>query len=129
MKRSKIPLEKPQPDFAAFRSVVEGKEKAGRVHFAELLMDVEIKKYITENLLGARWTPLSPETKEDYWRQDIDFWYRMGYDYIRVSGGLDFPMRRREIRDTAALAREKRSWAEEGTGPIASWEDFEKYSY
>ena len=51
MKNFKVPLKEPKPDFETFREVLEGKKKAGRVHFVELLMDEEIKKYITENLL------------------------------------------------------------------------------
>ena len=76
MKNFKVPLKNPKPDFKIFREVLEGKKKAERVHFVELLMDEEIKKYITENLLGEKWVSYSSETKKDYWRQNINFWYR-----------------------------------------------------
>ena len=129
MKNLKVPLKNPKPDFKTFREVLEGRKKAERVYFVELLMDEEIKKYITENLFGERWISYSPERREDYWKQDINFWYKMSYDYIRVSGGLNFPGKSRETKDTAFLSQEKRGWAEEGKGPISSWQDFEKYPW
>ena len=129
MKNLKVPLRKPKPDFKSFREVLEGRKSAERVHFVELLMDEEIKKHITENLLGKKWIPYSAEMMEDYWKQNINFWYRMGYDYIHVMGGLNFPGKLREGEDTASLSKEKRVWAEEGKGPIASWQDFEKYPW
>ena len=125
----KVPLKEPKPDFKTFREVLEGRKEAERVHFVELLMNEEIKEYIAENFLGEKWTPYLTETKEDYWRQNINFWYRMGYDYIRVSGGLNFPGKSRQTQDTASLAQGKRSWAEETKGPIGSWEDFKKYPW
>jgi len=129
----RVPLKNPKPDFKSFREVLEGRKRAERVHFVEILMDEEIKKYITEKLLGEKWISYSPERREDYWRQDINFWYKMGYDYIRVSGGgvvsLDWPTKLREIKDTASLSRGRRGWSEEGKGPIASWQDFEKYPW
>ena len=54
MKNLKVPLKNPKPDFKTFREVLEGKKKAERVHFVELLMDEEIKKSITENLLEEK---------------------------------------------------------------------------
>ena len=87
----RVPLKNPKPDFKSFREVLEGRKRAERVHFVELLMDEEIKKYITENLLGEKWVPYSAQTREGYWKQNINFWYKMDYDYIRVSGGLNFP--------------------------------------
>ena len=129
MNKTKIPLENPQPDFERLKIVLLGEKRAEKVHFVELLMDEEIKRSITENILGKKWIPSSSKPREDYWKQDINFWHRMGYDYIRVSGGIAFPAKMRETEDTASLAKEKRVWIEEGKGPIGSWEDFEKYPW
>lgn len=124
----KVPLKKPLPDFESFKKVLKG-ERAKKVHFVELLFDTEIKKYITENLLGKKWIPLSSSTKEDYWKQEINFWYKMGYDFIKVSEGLSFPLKYRECEDTALLSRGKRNWIEEGKGMISSWKEFEEYPW
>jgi len=123
-----VPLENPSPDFESLKRVLKG-ERAKKVHFVELGIDKEIKEYITENLLGKKWIPLTSESKENYWKQEIYFWYRMGYDYIRVSGGLDFPTKYKESEDTASLSRGKRNWIEEGKGMISSWEEFEEYPW
>ncbi len=129
----KIPLETPHPDFEALEKVLKGEKQPERVHFVELVMDEEVKKSITEKSLGKRWVPYSPRDKEAYLLQDIQFWYRMGYDYIRTYGGgevtLPWPGRTREGEDTASLSRGTRSWLEEGRGIIASWEDFERYPW
>ena len=92
MKNLKVPLKNPKPDFKTFREVLEGKKKAERVHFVELLMDEEIKKYITENLLGEKWGPYSAEPREDYWKQDIIIpvaEFKEKYQEIAVLGGVD----------------------------------------
>jgi len=126
-----VPLEKPSPDWETFERVLRGETRPERVRFVELLMDEEVKKNITENFLGKRWVAYSPDTREEYLLQDVNFWHRMGYDYIRVTGGgevsLSWPGKIRETEDTAVLSRGKRHWAEEGRGIIGSWEDFEKY--
>ncbi|MCD6407923.1 uroporphyrinogen-III decarboxylase-like protein [bacterium] len=117
------------PDFSVFREVLEGKRKAKRVHHVELFADEEIREYITEKYFGKRWVPNTEETKEEYWKQEIEFWYRMGYDYIRVAGGLSFSGKRRKTEDTAELSKGERDWVEEKEGVIKTWEDFEKYQW
>jgi len=125
----KVPLKNPKPDFEEFKRVIKGERKAKRVHFVELLADQEIINFIIENFLGDRAITFSCETKESFLKQQINFWYRMGYDYIRLSGGLEFPGKERITEDTALLSRKERSWVEEGKGAINSWEDFEKYPW
>lgn len=126
----KVPLEKPEPNFEKFRRVLTGKESAKRVHFVELFMDVPIHQEITEKLLNKTWIPWTEETKEEYWRQDINFWYYLGYDYLRVSGGFSFSgPGDRETEDTAALSKGKRHWVEEKYGMISNWADYENYPW
>lgn len=130
MKRFKVPLEKPEPNFYEFKDVILGKRPAKRVHFVELFQDIEIVMYITENLLGDKAVRSPQDDFQGYWKQQINFWYRMGYDYIRVAGGLNFISQKRRIsEDTAILSRGQRSWIEETFGVISSWEDLEKYPW
>jgi uroporphyrinogen decarboxylase len=44
-----------------------------------------------------------------------------------MNGGLGFPGRSRVGENTAALSTGNRNWAEEGTGPISNWQEFENY--
>ncbi len=118
---------RPEPDFEEFRKVLMGEKDADRVHLVELLFDQEIKREITEKYLGERWVDLS--IPEKFYLQEMNFWYRMGYDYVRMAGGLFFRQKVRETADTAGLSRGQRGWAEEGTGIIQTWEDFEKYPW
>lgn len=93
-------------------------------------MDEEIIRCVTEKYLHRDWIqPRDRESQEKYYLNYIQFWYRLGYDYLRVSGGLNFPSKKRTAEDTASLKRDKRSWTEEGIGIIASWKDFEEYPW
>jgi len=53
----------------------------------------------------------------------------MGYDYIKVSERLSFPLKYRECEDTALFSRGKRNWVDEGKGTISFWKEFEKYPW
>jgi len=127
----KVPLENPKPDFEEFEKVIKGEKYAKRVHFVELGVDPEVISFITENFLGQKAITFSPETKEDFLKQQINWRYQMGYDYIGgiAMGGLEFPGKARKTKDTALLSRKERGWIEEGKGAINSWEDFEKYPW
>ena len=127
-----FPLKNPQPDIEKFIKVIKRKEVAEKPPFVELFIDPEVMGFIWENLIGKKWIspdPADVENMKKYYLQCIEFWYRMGYDYIRVAGGLDFPFRYRETEDTAELKRGKRIWMEEGKGMISSWEELESYPW
>lgn len=126
----RMPLDDPKPDFATFRQVLEGERRADRVHFAELFADKEIVAAVLRDFLGQTPLPGPEQDFEGYWRQQIMFWHRMGYDYIRVSGGLTVPnVLHRTADDTAELSRGARNWVETGRGAIASWADYEAYPW
>jgi uroporphyrinogen decarboxylase len=124
----KVLLKNPEPDFEEFKKVIKGK-KAERVHFVELLMDYEVKKYITEKYFGEKWIDYSEENKEKFIKQEINFWYKLGYDYVRIAGGIVFYGKSRKTKDTAILSKGERGWVEEGTGMIKDWNDFENYPW
>jgi len=54
-----------------------------------------------------------------------------GYDYVRAKPlGVDMPLYGHKAADTAELKKASgRTFMEEHRGPIASWEDFEKYPW
>lgn len=125
----RVPLADPRPDFEELKRVLSGRKKASRVHFAELYSDREIVAGVLSEYLGENPVPTPLDNPEKYYRQLIKFWSCMGYDYIRIAGGLDFPGPARLADDTAALSRGTRQWAEEGIGAIRSWDDFERYPW
>ena len=131
MKKQKILLENPLPDFETLEKVLRGEKGPQRVHFLELGVDQEVIKYIIENAMGEKWTPLTEENKEGYQKQGINFYFRMGYDYVPVWLNWDnLPkFKERKTADTSILSRGKRSWVEEGGGIIKNWNDFEKIGW
>lgn len=127
----KLPVKNPEPDVNWLIRVITGRIVPKRPPFVELFLDQEILAEISKEYMGKDWVFLSEdrESRKAFWKNSIDVYYRLGYDYIRVSGNLDFPGKYRMTDDTAVLSKDKRGWAEEGVGPIASWEDFERYQW
>lgn len=126
-----LPLTHPQPDMDRFVRVLRGEEIPARPPLAELFLDHEVERDIARNHLGCAWAEPSDdrEAMAIYLRSRIEVYYRMGYDYVRVSGGIDFQGAYLDAPDTAALSRGNRQWANETSGPIASWDDFERYPW
>jgi len=125
----------PSPDIEQFIAVIKGRRKPQKVHLAELFADQEIMQWCTENLFGEKWTAISEDPNnisqmKAHLLCEIEYWYRMGYDYIRVTGGVTFDPNIVFSKDTAGeLARSQRGWANMRTGPIQSWRDFESYPW
>jgi|GEM_PF-6890922 len=96
-----------KPDFNLLLKTLSGKEKSGKVYSIELLIDEEIRKDIIENYFNERYSPPpfkifrgtlkgipAKELKEmldNYYKQDINFNYKLGYTFIRdVKFFMDF---------------------------------------
>lgn len=127
----RLPLENPTPDIGRFVQVIRGEVIPKRPPLAELFLDHEVEREIVRSFLGLSWAEPSSdlETMKAYLRNRTEVYRRMGYDYIRVSGGVDFPGDYLGTADTADLSRGQRHWANETRGPIASWEDYEAYPW
>lgn len=126
-----VPLQKPTPDIRHFVRVIRGEIVPERPPLIELFLDYEVEREIATSCLGLSWAdPWSGlDSLKIYLRNRIEVYYRMGYDCIRMWGGLDFPGYYLAAADTAGLSRGNRHWVNETRGPIASWEDFEKYPW
>jgi len=150
-----FPLQKPKPDFDTLLQVLSGKREPDKVFFCEMLIDEEIKKYIIENYFHEQnYSPTvtfggssegssesrvdfeeTKKSSERYYRQLIQFYYRMGYsfvaDYEFLVNFQSFNIVSKIGRDpdTSAFPRTERHWAQEGKGVIQSWEDFEKFPW
>lgn len=127
----KVPLKNPSPDFENLEKILKGERQSRRVHFVEQLIDSEIMKYIVENYMNRKWVSQTEKAKEDYQEQVIDFYYKMGYDFVPIPiEWKNFPQCKARIaKDTATLSRGERSWVEEREGIIKSWDDFEKIDW
>jgi uroporphyrinogen decarboxylase len=97
----------------------------------ELLTDQEVIQAITETYLGRAWVPVDTEDQETYWKQIIAFYYRLGFDFVPVACDWtnDPVIDWQETDDVAELSRGKRSWANEGVGPLTTWEAFERFPW
>lgn len=127
----KVPLTKPKPDIEKFIRVIRGEEIPERPPLAELFLDHEIVREISRACLDRDWVEPSEDwsIRTKYLKNWIEVYDRMGYDYVWMSGGLEFPGKSRPGKDTATLARKSRNWSEEGEGPISNWSDFENYPW
>lgn len=99
-----------------------------RVHFIELFQDWEI-----EEALDARFqvtAGLNRSAPEFWFRRSVAMQRFLGYPFIPI-GLLDLDTGEHLLaKDTADAARaDGRSWVNEATGPIMTWEDFEKYRW
>jgi uroporphyrinogen decarboxylase len=122
---------KPSPDVRRFLAVVTGQEVASRTLLAELVPDLDTIQWVTENILEKAWTPpgLERSQMEQHLLCQIDFWYRMGYDYVPVVGGLEFKVSGSKPMDIARPMRGSRGWTSVRPGPIQSSDDFERYEW
>ncbi len=151
----KVPVSKPNPDFKGFMKGVSTAKKASKVYPFEHFFDEEIKKVLVEDYFRGSFVPaphgllMGNDLKEllkifnsidfknqaeDYYKQSINLFYRLGYDFAVFNdfifsywGLLNNQMSL--AKDTALLSRGDRSWAQEGYGRIKSWKDFYDYPW
>ena len=85
----RVPLENPQPNINNFIKIIKGKSIPSRGVVMEYLIDEEVRREISRELLGLDWVePLEDSNK--YLKNYIQFWYRMGYDYVRFETNAGF---------------------------------------
>jgi uroporphyrinogen decarboxylase len=121
-----------EPDIEELLAVIRRSSMPKRVHHIELFLDEEIKQLICERFeirakidSGSEFADVSRE---------IELHRFLGYDAFRV--GLrsaeiwTLPtMATDDTTHAAGQKRGERNWMNEHTGPVQSWEDFEKYPW
>jgi uroporphyrinogen decarboxylase len=117
------------PDWEALESCIRRRGTPRRVHCMELFLDGEM-----QDAICARFDVEKGLDRSDPWfteRRQIALQRFLGYDYVRCGlEGVDMPMSYLTVEDTAAFQREGgRAFTDEHAGPIASWEDFERYPW
>jgi uroporphyrinogen decarboxylase len=117
------------PDWEALVRCIRREGTPKRVHHIELYLDAEVQDAVAKRfglLDGLDSADPLFALKRNFRVQQF-----LGYDYVRC--GLDnvvWEFRRQTATDTAELARNGgRSYVDEHTGPIMSWEDFERYPW
>jgi len=127
----KLPLEKPTPNITWFKEVIQGKLEPNRPPLVELFLDYEVMASVAQDYLNLEWFPLPQDRsgRKTYWDRFIEVHYRLGYDYIRMSGGLFFEFASDTTEDTATLSRGKRTWFSSHTALISDWKSFESYPW
>jgi len=127
-----LPIARPRPDAERLLRILDGEEIADRPPLTEYIADPPIIRQVVEGLLGRAWVdPIAGDraSQAAYLDNCIAFWYHLGYDTIRLDASLPLPTRRLVAQDTAPGASRERHWADEHEGPIASWDDFERYPW
>ncbi len=117
------------PDWPALVRCIERKGTPARVHHIELFLDPEVQEAICD-----RFELLEDLDAEDPYyalQRQIRIQRFLGYDYVRCSvEGLEVPLNRMTIDDTAALRREGgRNYMDEHRGPVTDWDEFESYPW
>jgi uroporphyrinogen decarboxylase len=132
MQDLRVPLSDPQPNVLRFIRCMLGQEVCERPPLVEYLVDSVVMRPIVTQLLGCPWTmPQAGDrgSQSAYWDNFIEFWYRMGYDFVRMELSLPFQVNRISIQDAAPQSKGDRAWADEHQGTIMSWQDFEEYDW
>ncbi|HUI10492.1 MAG TPA: uroporphyrinogen decarboxylase family protein [Bacteroidota bacterium] len=131
MDYNNIPLTNPSPDARGFVDILTGRGRSPRVPLIEYIVDDVVMKPVVEGLLGRVWVQAGAdrESRRNALDNFIQFWYRMGYDFVRYEEGLPLPERKLLAPDPAPRGVTDRAWADEHQGAIMSWEDFEKYPW
>jgi len=117
-----LPLEHPKTDAKEFIEILTGRKRQVRTPLVE---------YVVERLLGRRWVEYghNRKTQEAYLDNVVEFWYRMGYDFVRFEQSLSFLEPKLVIQDATPGSPKAREWADEHQGVIGSWQDFERFRW
>ncbi|RLF03227.1 MAG: uroporphyrinogen-III decarboxylase-like protein [Thermoprotei archaeon] len=118
-----------EPNFDRLLLVLLREGEPDRVPFYEHFVDDEVIEAITGRPI-TKIDPLKRLRSREYLQILIEFYYKMGYDYVPLEVPLKLP--RKNVlfaEDTAILSRERRSWLGEDFGTIESMEDFEEYPW
>ena len=105
-----------RPRFERLLSVLFRENEPDRVPFYEHFVDDEMIEAITGRPV-TRIDPLKRLRSREYLQTLIEFYYKMGYDYVPLEVPLKLPRKNMlYAEDTAILSREKRTWLGENFG-------------
>ena len=133
----------PQPNFDNFRRTILRQGPPGPVPLVEFMADpglvgavlgeelpADLHSYLEDSLMNVSADDLRGLLKAV--GMYVRFCHEMGYDYVFMISGLEFPASEMALADTAAAlnwAGGVRYWRAESSGPIQNWQDFESYDW
>jgi uroporphyrinogen decarboxylase len=128
-----------QPDFARFRRAVT-ERKPGPVPIGDLYADLgTLRAFFSpdnKGYLHKKIRPLDPSDAAQndltfYLERSIDFYLSMGWDFATVHGLMRFSGVRRESagQESGEIKGGRRSFMVGDSGPIISWQAFERYKW
>jgi len=118
----------PDPDFSRFRKVLLRQGLPDRVPFYELFADKPIKDAILGKPCPIALIPM-PEMEQQL-RNEIEYWRRLGFDYVPASPPFLFVAKASIGKDTASLTLGARFWLNEpATNIIKTRADFEQHRF
>ncbi|MCS7187733.1 MAG: hypothetical protein RMK89_12380, partial [Armatimonadota bacterium] len=95
-----VPSKQPRPNAQEFVDILMGRTPQRRTPLVEYIVDETVMRPIVVNLLGREWvTPKDRESLKAYLDNFVEFWYRMGYDFVRLEIGLPFKENRLVAQD------------------------------
>ncbi len=119
------------PDFEGLRRCILRQGTPERVFFIELFQDGEIRRAIAERF--GLIEDLDPDDPLFLLKRDTAVQRFLGYELVRCGvEGVGFPRELLKTQDTTDIVEQRkgeRSWVNEHSGPIGSWEDFERYPW
>ena len=121
-------LPKPDPDAGRLLAALR-RERPDRVPLLELKLDEEVRSALAGEPLVPWWTGAEPSTRRHAVRQFVRLMHRLGYDAFWIPTNVPFRFELVAGADTAVLSRGERRWHSESTGPIQSFEDYERYPW
>lgn len=126
-----IPVAHPKPDAQRFVNVLMGRVQGVAPPLVEYIVDDVVMRPILMELLERPWVQVGQdrESQKAYLDNFIEFWYRMGYDFVRFEQSLGFEENKLLAPDPAPRSAKQRAWVDQHHGRIQSWEDFERYPW
>jgi uroporphyrinogen decarboxylase len=129
-------LDHPSPNFDELVRVLKGEKAPRRVPLVEISIDPEVLQTIQETYLGEPWVLprgiLILERPDDlYYRQLVNLYYRLGYDFVPI-----WPFWRNNpvgkvirTRDASQQSGGTRDWVDQSAALIRSRADYEAFPW
>ena len=118
-----------EPDTEALLACIRRAGTPRRVFNIELFIDAEVQSALVERFgVAAELRGDDPFLAEKTQAALMRF---LGYEFVRCKPDeLEFPHYRRNVEDSAALARAGgRRFVDEVSGPVTTWEEFDAYPW
>ena len=118
-----------KPDWQGLIANIRRKGTPKRVHHIELFHDVEIHDQINARFgIGAKLDPSDPDFNR---KRYVEFQRFLGFDHVSIGlcgSQQDWPLHHIPI-DAPERKAGRRDYMNEHRGPVATWEEFEKYPW